>query len=160
MKKKEAQRQKEDIAATRIQKEMRRYIARQRYVDFLAKTSAAIILQRYSRGGMARNRERLKAYSALTIQRYGRGMLGRRRSNSLLQKKLMKKRVLAAIQIQAVVRGALGRKHVAALRNLRNQNAFRRKTITRSYTKFGPRYIVRSRNKGNVETMKDKYLAS
>ena len=162
MKKKEAQRQKEDIAATRIQKEMRRYIARQRYVDFLAKTSAAIILQRYSRGGMARNRERLKAYSALTIQRYGRGMLGRRRSNSLLQKKLMKKRVLAAIQIQAVVRGALDRKHVAALRDLRNQKAFRKRNNNAILIQSLVRgYIVRSRNKGNVETMKaQKYLAS
>ena len=63
---------------------------------------------------------------------------------------------------QAVVRGALDRKHVAALRDLRNQKAFRKRNNNAILIQSLVRgYIVRSRNKGNVETMKaQKYLAS
>ena len=69
---------------------------------------------------------------------------------------------MAAIKIQAVVRGALGRKHVAALRNHHNQIAVRRRNDNAILIQSLARgYIVRSRNKGNAETMKaQKYLAS
>lgn len=97
---------RQNAAATTIQRYMRGWLHRKRYVQ--AKKSA-LAIQRYGRGFITRRKfaEELKNYKVTVIQRYCRGYLARKRYNE---------KIKGIVKVQSCIRRFLAKKKFRALK--------------------------------------------
>ena len=94
-------------AAAAIQARARGWLARRSLRDAARRKAAAVTMQRFARGTLARLRARARHWAAVVVQARYRGILARA---------TMKKRLAAVLAIQAGYRGRIDRRDVVAPR--------------------------------------------
>jgi len=123
-----------------------------------------VTVQTVVRGWLIRRRyavlRRERQQAAIVIQKHSRGYLARKRFQQELKKARKEKRVKSAIRIQTVVRGYLARRRYLRMRRLKHKNATTIQAAYRGYRVRRHMTAIRRRQKRAKEKQRAKVRAA